>query len=168
MIQTQISLTNIEISQDKDRLYNLIVEDHKNYIYFNDQYNFKLDEKYKEFSQEIYNKFFIFCESIYGKLNLLENNKKDCWAYVQNKNDFKTVIHDHLKSAVINGVYYLNIPDENSGSIDFFDDDLNIIYSHYPKQNELLVFPAHLKHRPNQNKSDKYRISINVEIICKL
>jgi hypothetical protein len=167
-LKENIFVETITINQDKDKLYNLIVKDHKNHIYINEAHNFKLNNKYKDFNDELYNKFLFFCESLFGKIELLENNKKDCWAYVQNKNDFKTTIHDHLKTSIINGVYYLSVPNKNSGNIDFFDDELNIIYSHFPKENELLVFPAYLKHRPNQSKSDKYRIAINMEIICKV
>lgn len=168
MKKEQIFLTNIEISQDKNKLYDLIVEDHKNYIYPNGIYNFKLDDKYKEFSQDLYSKFLAFCESIFGKLDLLENNRKDCWAYVSNKDSKECVVHDHVRTAILNGVYYLTIPDSTTGSLDFFDNDMNIIYTHFPKEGELLLFAPHLLHKPNMNECEKYRIAINMEIICKL
>jgi len=167
-LKENIFLETIEINQDKNKLYDLIVKDHKNYIYLQDIYNFKLDEKYKEFSEELYNKFLSFCESLFGKLELLPTNKKDCWAYVSNKDTKDCIVHNHFRTSVLNGVYYLTIPDNNSGSLDFFDDDMNIIYTHYPKENELLLFSPYLMHKPNINNSDKYRIAINMEIICKV
>jgi hypothetical protein len=167
-LKENIFLETISINKDKNELYDLIVTDHKNLIYSYDQYNFKLDDKYKEFTEDLYSKFLSFCESLFGKLELLEQNKRDCWAYVSNKDSIECVVHNHLRTAVLNGVYYLNIPDENSGSLDFFDDNMNIIYTHYPKESELLLFPPYLLHKPNMNYSDKYRIAINVEIICNL
>lgn len=167
-LKENIFLKKISIKKNKNELYDLLVADHKNYVYFDGVYNFKLDDKYKEFTEDLYNEFLLFCESLFGKLELLEQNKKDCWAYISNKDTKECIVHDHLRTAVLNGVYYLNIPDKNSGSLDFFDDNMNIIYTHYPKEGELLIFPPYLLHKPNINYSDEYRIAINLEIICNL
>ena len=165
-IHDKIFLTHIKLNTDKDIWYNLIVKDHKNRKNYRDfgVYNFKLDDNYKNFSDYIYSEFLTYSKTLYKEIKLLSENKKDCWAYVCNKYESVPVIHNHLRTAIINSVYYLTVPDKQSGSIDFFDDDLNIIYSHYPKEEELLIFPGYLNHRPNISNSDEYRISINMEI----
>lgn len=167
-LKENIFVETITINQDKNKLYDLIIEDHKNYVYPNGIYNFKLDDKYKEFNEDLYNKFLLFCESLFGKLELLEQNQKNCWAYVSNKDSIECIVHDHLRTAILNGVYYLTIPDNTTGSLDFFDNEMNIIYTHFPKEGELLLFPPYLLHKPNISNSDKYRIAINMEIICKV
>lgn len=167
-LRENVFLFNLDLKYDKDKIYNMIVEDHKNYHY-QWQSNFHLDNKYKNFKKTLYQEFLNKSEELFGKLELLPHNSQECFAFIRNKNDGLTHIHNHLPTkAVINGVYYFNIPVENSGNINFYDDDMNLIHIHFPKENELLIFPGHLNHKPINCDSEKYRISINMEIACKV
>ena len=73
--------------------------------------------------------------------------------------------HNHLNTSTINGVYYLNIPENDYVTIDF---GLNgNIYTRKVNNYDLIIFPNYLNHKPNRCYKDGYRISINMEITCK-
>lgn len=85
-------------------------------------------------------------------------------------------IHNHM-GAILSGVYYVDVPDSESGDIEFHRNDEADYYLRqilkpghhfssikliYPaKTNTLYIFPAWLKHSVQGNKSDKDRISIS-------
>ncbi len=85
-------------------------------------------------------------------------------------------IHNH-NGALFSGVYYIDVPDENSGNIEFHRNDEAEYYLQqiltpghlfastklvYPsKTNTLYIFPAWLKHSVQGNKSNKDRISVS-------
>lgn len=78
--------------------------------------------------------------------------------YVSNKYQYFDLWHTHTHTtASLTAVYYFCI-DENTSSIEF-EKDGNII-EHFPKQNELLLFPHNLNHRPTKKGlSEDYRIT---------
>lgn len=160
----------LDINYDKDKLYNEIVTDFKSkeaqeFLALGSN-NFKLDKKYN-FVNTVYEKFFQESTKLFGKLVLDPTNIKDGWAYINNKEFYKNGIHNHLNSSTINSVYYLNMPDETTGSINFFNDDHDIIYTHHPKEKELIIFPNYMLHEPCQSMTDEYRIAVNLEIKCQ-
>jgi hypothetical protein len=160
----------LDINYDKDKIYNEIISDFKSqemqeYL-ASGANNFKLNKKY-DFINTIYKKFFQESTKLFGELVLDPTNVKDGWAYINNKEFYKNGIHNHLRTSTINSVYYLNVPDEATGSINFFDDEHNIIYMHCPKEKELLIFPNYMLHEPCQSMTDKYRIAVNLEIKCQ-
>jgi hypothetical protein len=83
---------------------------------------------------------------------------------MSDKNNFKEVWHNHLNTSTINSVYYLNIPKNDHVTIDF---ELNGNFFTYKiSNNDLIIFPNYLNHKPNRCYKSGYRISINMEIIC--
>ena len=158
----------LDINYDKNKLYDEIISDFKLEItqsYLTRSNNFKLDKKYN-FINTIYEKFLQESTKLFGELVLDPTNIKDGWAYVNNKEFYKDGIHNHLKTSTINSVYYLNVPDETTGSINFFNGEHDIIYTHHPKEKELIIFPNYMLHEPRQSMTDEYRISINLELRC--
>jgi hypothetical protein len=160
----------LDVNYDKDKLYSEIVSEFKSqemqdYLTSSSN-NFKLDKKY-DFVNELYEKFFQESTKLFGDLVLEPTNIKDGWAYINNKDFYKNGIHNHLKTSTINSVYYLNVPDKTTGSINFFNDGHDIIYTHHPKEKELIIFPNYMLHEPCQSMTDEYRIAVNLEIKCQ-
>jgi hypothetical protein len=159
----------VDINYDKDKIYNKIISDFKSEMaqaYLTTGNNFKLDKKY-DFINTIYEKFFQESTRLFGELVLDPTNTKDVWVYINNKEFYENGIHNHLKTSTINSVYYLNVPDETTGGINFFNDEHDIIYAHHPKEKELLIFPNYMLHEPCQSMTDRYRIAVNLEIKCQ-
>jgi len=160
----------LDVDYDKSKLYNEIITDSKSkeaqeYFALGSN-NFKLNKKY-DFINTIYEKFLQESTKLFGKLVLDPTNIKDGWAYINNKDFYKNGIHNHLRTSTINSVYYLNVPDSQTGSINFFNDDHDIIYTHHPKEKELIIFPNYMLHEACQSMTDEYRISVNLEIKCQ-
>lgn len=159
----------LDINYDKNKLYDEIIEDFKSEevkSFLTRSNSFKLGEKYN-FINTIYEKFFQESTKLFGTIQLDPTNIKNGWAYINNKNFYKNGIHHHLNTSTINSVYYLNVPDAKTGSINFFDNELNVIYTHHPKEKELIIFPNYMLHEPCQSMTDDYRIAINLEIKCQ-
>ena len=159
----------LDINYDKNKLYDEIIEDFKleevrSFLVKSN--NFKLDKKY-DFINTIYEKFLQESKKLFGAIQLDPTNIKDGWAYINNKNFYKNGIHNHLNTSTINSVYYLNVPDTKTGAINFFDNKHNVIYTHHPKEKELIIFPNYMLHDPCQSMTDEYRIAINLEIKCQ-
>jgi hypothetical protein len=124
--------------------------------------NFPVLDDDTGFFNYLYEKYYNFC---YKKFEFTVHplNLSTCWTYVSQKDNFVEVWHDHTKTSTISSVYYLNIP-KNNTSIDF---RLNgNYYTHKPRENELIIFPHYLEHKPNRCYDDGNRISINMEIRC--
>lgn len=159
----------LDITYDKNKLYDEIIEDFKSEevrSFLVKSNNFKLDKKY-DFINTIYEKFLQKSTKLFGTIQLNPTNIKDGWAYINNKNFYKNGIHNHLNTSTINSVYYLNVPDAKTGSVNFFDNEHNVIYTHHPKEKELIIFPNYMLHEPCQSMTDEYRIAINLEIRCQ-
>ena len=160
----------LDINYDKDKLYNKIVTDFKSkeaqeFLALGAN-NFKLDTKY-DFINKVYECLIKECTKLFGELVLNPTNIKDGWAYINNKDFYKNGIHNHLSTSTINSVYYLNVPDKTTGSINFFNGEYDIIYTHHPKEKELIIFPNYMLHEPCQSMTDEYRIAVNLEIKCQ-
>jgi len=118
----------------------------------------------------LYSEFFDIASKELGPLELESDNIRICWGYVTNKNFYKGGIHHHKRTSTINAVYYLAVPStdtEMEGSISFYNDLRKEIYNIKPKPGDLVMFPNYLLHQPHQSFTDDYRISVNMEIICK-
>ena len=109
------------------------------------------------------------------------SNKKfgltNLWINKNSKNNFN-IIHNHPMSD-FSGVYYHQVP-ENSGELIFFrgdrtnqmmaiqqsinDKDFCACYEIQPLKNQIIVFPSHLLHMVNPNRSDEARISVSFNI----
>lgn len=128
-------------------------------------YNFQLSDDYDAFTKYLYKEFYDASCKIFGEVVLNDLNHLKCFPYVTNNIDYEGAIHNHKKTSVINGVFYLKVPCQDSGELNFYDNHKNLIYSHYPKENELLIFPSYLNHYPQRSNSDIYRIAINIEFV---
>jgi len=169
-ISSNIFSLQIPINFNRQEFYEAIVKDHKNllnenyYIKTNNN-SFFMDNKYDNFVKYLYSIFLNECENLFGKLELSCENKTGAWVYVSNKNEYRSRIHNHVKTSTINSVYYLNVPSNKSGGIGFYNDN-KIIHTHQPVNDELLIFPNYLEHQPLISMTEEYRIAINLEIIC--
>ena len=114
---------------------------------------------------KIYQNFLEYSQNRFGKLDIIQ--EPEMWALCTNKDNWKSVIHNHINTSTINAVYYLNIPQidyKNVGDIKLLHND--IWYNYTPSENELLIFPNYLTHDTEYNKTDNFRVSINMEIKC--
>jgi len=122
-------------------------------------------------------------------IRVLNSHLKDCarqaslptlricnfWFNVNPKGSYNT-LHNH-QSSVLSGVYYIDIPDENMGNIEFHRDDEAQYYipenldrytqftstkaTYKPETGLLLIFPSWLRHFVHSNQSEKHRISMS-------
>ena len=97
------------------------------------------------------------------------------WFNVNPKGSYNT-LHNHQDS-ILSGVYYIDIPDENMGNIEFHRDDEAQYYipenldrytqftstkaTYKPETGLLLIFPSWLKHFVQGNQSEHLRISMS-------
>tara|TARA_A100001201_G_scaffold16528_1_gene19531 strand:+ start:382 stop:981 length:600 start_codon:yes stop_codon:yes gene_type:complete len=125
-------------------------------------HNFPIKYDDTFFFSDLYLKFFHFCYEIFDGFEISVKNKNTPWCYRSNKFDYESVWHSHFFSSTINGVYYYSI--DNDGI--YFEKDGEIIY-YLPEQNELLIFPNYLNHKPEVATSEKLRYSINMEIVTE-
>lgn len=137
----------------------------ENKLFLNGGQNFPLSNDYDDFTNFIYNEFHNVCNKIFDNFSLSPTNHFNAYPFVSNNSDYRGNIHNHIKTSVINGVYYLKVPHEGSGELNFYDDNEKLIYSHYPKTDELIIFPSYLNHFPQISHSEEYRIAINVEFV---
>ncbi len=133
-------------------------------LFFSKGYNFTLpNNELSYFSEYLYDEFYKICCVIFKNFKLSINNSLALHPYISNKYDFRGGIHNHTITSIINAVYYIKIPDKNSGEICFYDEEQNLIYTHYPKEDELIIFPNYLNHMPQRSNFEEYRIAINIE-----
>jgi len=130
--------------------------------------SFLIDEDYRNFFKNLYNKFFEFSKTFFGDFTT-SNNSEMCWSYASNQFDHGPgLLHNHINTSTINSVYYLNVPQSTTiseGSISFVLDDQQ--FSYRPKNGDLLIFPNYLDHKINFLNDEEYRVSINMEIKCE-
>ena len=129
-------------------------------------YNFLVTHLDPNYFDSLYYKFVYFCLKHFGPFTLNKNNKNSVWAYLNNKNNFESEIHNHSKTAVINGVYYFNTPSEIGSKLNFYNDNRELIFEHLPTTNQLLVFDGNLNHMPTKSHTEQFRIALNMEIVC--
>jgi len=133
-------------------------------------YSYAIKNDLNNYLKKLYNNYLLFCFKFFGNFNLSERNNTTCWAYCSNEKDFNSCWHNHERSSTINAVYYINIPKNSGGPLYFKipkDDDNFEMFSYFPKNYDLVIFPDYLEHRPMPSSSLEYRTSINMEIICK-
>ena len=134
-------------------------------------------KSYKEYPDEL--KFFSTAinEAIKAcakQMGVPELKLKNFWYNVNNYGDYNT-LHNH-RGSILSGVFYIDVPDENMGKINFErDDDVsyylppleeynNIISekaSYSPETGKLLIFPSWTKHSVDGSRSKKQRISMS-------
>ena len=154
-----ISIKNFfNISKHKNNLLNEILEQ------MNDGGR-QVKLKSNKVLSKIYQNFLEYSQNRFGKLNIIK--EPEMWALCTNKDNWKSIVHNHIETSTINAVYYLNIPQlnyKNVGDIKLLHN--NKWYNYTPSENELLIFPNYLTHDTEYNKTDDFRVSINMEIKC--
>jgi hypothetical protein len=135
----------------------------ENLKYKRQGYNWPIIDENHWFSL-LYDKFFDFSMK---KFNFTPDEKlsRRCWCYGSTQTNYSSYWHDHKLTSTINSVYYLSIPSKTS--ISFLDEQTQILFPYFPEENELIIFPNDLKHKPNNFCGKGSRISINMEIIAK-
>jgi len=118
------------------------------------------------FFKTLYDKMFNQCEAIIGKLEITERNSTACWSLATNKDYWASVPHDHTRTAIINAVYYLNVPKMDGEYVGTFKyvDKQNKWVEYQPEPFELLIMPAYIFHDTGYHNTEEWRISINMEI----
>ena len=154
-----ISIKNFfNISKHKNNLLNEILEQ------MNDGGR-QVKLKSNKILSKIYQNFLEYSQNRFGKLDIIK--EPEVWALCTNKDNWKSVVHNHIETSTINAVYYLNIPQinyKNVGDIKLLHN--NKWYNYTPSENELIIFPNYLTHDTEFNNTDDFRVSINMEIKC--
>ena len=113
-------------------------------------------------------------ESCRKQIGVPELKLKGYWFSVNSYGDY-TTLHNH-RDSILSGVFYVDIPDENMGKINFErSDDISYFLpplenynnftgeraSYQPETGRVLIFPSWLKHSVDANRSKKNRISVS-------
>jgi hypothetical protein len=129
-------------------------------------YTFQVEDPHGDF-KKLYDYFFKTVESVFGVIDTSVKNRNWCWANVYNKNNFKTNLHNHIRTSSINAIYYLKLPEdmsENEGGLILVSSDDQEELLFLPEEQDLLIMPNYILHEPQQHSSLDYRIAINMEI----
>ena len=173
MKPTNIVITSLPRLEPWDYYYNDLCSQLKSdraQLFLTRGNNFKIRDRDGTWDR-LYQKFLEKTQELLGPLHIHANNKRDCWCYASNKDFYRSGIHNHMRTSIINAVYYFSIPtidDERDSAISFYDDNKKEVWYYKPKECDLLIFPNYLKHQPLPTISEKYRISINLEIMCNM
>ena len=112
----------------------------------------------------------MICEQIHLPQLRLSN----LWFNVNRPGNYN-ILHNHMDS-VISGVYYIDVPEEGMGNIEFHRDDDAAYYlphlenvnnvtmynkTYTAKTGRLILFPSWVKHAVTSNLSQKNRISMS-------
>tara|TARA_Y100001968_G_scaffold33925_1_gene26066 strand:- start:1839 stop:2396 length:558 start_codon:yes stop_codon:yes gene_type:complete len=175
-----ISIPNFYNISDSDK--NILIEDifyskglhdNKEYDYYDPTIggvneNFLVVRDRAKILKKMYNKMLSACESLFERIELSDNNSDKCWSLCTNKDYWKSVPHNHIRTSTINTVYYLQVPkidNQFCGMIRFLIDGKWEDYQ--PKSNELIIMPNDLVHDTTFHDTEEWRISLNFEIITK-
>ena len=124
--------------------------------------NFPITNKSK-FFKDLYEKCLIETKKLFGEYTLDSSNIDTIWCYRSNLIDYQCIWHNHINTSTINAVYYFQI---NKGDSISFKHN-GIIERHELKENELIIMPNYLIHKPNPTVGNKVRYSLNMEIKTK-
>jgi hypothetical protein len=145
-------------------LYDNVIKCFQSFHFDGINYNFKLNSEFDYFCHPLYDEFLKFSQQIYGPFDVAADIKKECWVYVNNIYHRNTIIHNHTKTSTINGVFYLNVPCNQTGKINFYDNDLSFIGDFQPENDDLIIFRSTLNHKPEISMTEEFRIAFNMEI----
>ena len=153
-------------------LYDHIVNQHLKTHYNSISNSFKIEETKNGDLDRLYQAALNKAGEMYKILEILPNNSRNCWAYVSNIDFNRNSIHNHIRTSVINMVYYLYASKSESyrdGAISIYKDtDLESeIFCYKPRTGDLLIMPNWLLHSPLYTQSNIHRVAVNMEIMCK-
>lgn len=112
--------------------------------------------------------------------NLPKLKINDLWFNINAPGSYN-ILHNHFGS-ILSGVYYVDVPENNMGDIEFHRSDDSSYYLHdnintffgserficQSATGVLIIFPSWLKHCVHANLSDKNRISLSFNAIGDL
>ena len=129
------------------------------------------------FYKKLYDKFYKVSDHNF-KFTKSNLNNETCWTYIQEgtgtdwmenildnhyMQERKNFWHEHTNTSTICSVYYLSVTE---GDFIEFMDSHHTIKKIHVNNDDLLIFPNHLLHRPGRCAKKGKRISINMEILC--
>lgn len=128
-------------------------------------HNFPVDGDVDGFFAALYDRFVEAARAVAGPFDLAPDNSAQAWALCIDRDTPPLPFHHHLRTAHVNGVYYLRIPESGP-------DEGGLLLREGPDgevrirtvEDELLVFDASVAHAPQPVTSAEPRISINVEL----
>ena len=162
-----VFLENLFTEKERESLYQIIIDEHHRLLsekfseYKVSKFTFGIPSNY--LTEKLYESFVASSQDLLGSFKISNKNSRQCWANVTRWGDFNEW-HNHINTSTINSVYYLSMPDKNSGQI-FFRHEKKY-FEFQPKEKNLIIFPNYLYHFPTCCKSEEYRIALNMEIIC--
>ena len=154
-------LGNIE---DKEGIIECIKRNQLSNLKIDKGYDFPLTQDYNSFFYTLHNKIQTDFKKIFN-CTISEKSWQTCNSYMSDKDNYAEQWHNHIETGVLSAIYYFNIPCKTS--INFLCERNEKLFTHSPSNDELLIFPSHLYHKPNRCFGDGYRISINLDVLCK-
>jgi len=110
-----------------------------------------------EYNEVVTKKFVDVVQTLFDITPPLNSIKT--WIYVQNSKDYNSVWHNHIRTASLNGTFYINLP-KVGGKLEIFEGGSTQIDLE-PKT--LYLFPGWMYHRPLPQIDEEYRVCVNVE-----
>lgn len=129
------------------------------------KFNYKAKQHLTEL-ENLYSLFLVYAQITLGRFTISHNNRRTSHVYIANKYDNTTCIHNHVRTSIVNSVFYFSVPSASGGELILYDDSGRETW-HKPKENTLLIFPSTLNHFPQLSDSEQYRIAINMELNCE-
>ena len=134
----------------------------------------KIRREFLESSRAIGDKLNETMNTCAKQINVPELKLHSYWCNINSYGDYNT-LHNH-RGSILSGVFYVDVPDENMGNINFQRSDDIAYYlpplkeynnftgekaSYKPETGKVLIFPSWLKHSVDGSRSKKERISIS-------
>lgn len=129
-------------------------------------YTFQVIDQHEDF-KKLYNYFTEVVTSVFGSFDIAAKHKSWCWANVYNRDNFKTNLHNHVRTSSINAIYYLKLPQgiqAHEGGLIITNNKMTEPLLFMPEAGDLLIMPSYVYHEPQMHSSLDYRIAINMEI----
>lgn len=129
-------------------------------------YTFEVIDQHEDF-KKLYNHFFDLVTTVFGSIDIAPKHRPWCWANVYNRDNFKTNLHNHVRTSSINAIYYLKLPHDiqsNEGGLIIAKNKMEEPMLFMPDEGDLLIMPNYVYHEPQMHSSLDYRIAINMEI----
>lgn len=128
-------------------------------------WNYKLENS--SAGTQLYDACLGVARQLFKKFDIASSNSTELWAYVTHGGrPVQGPVHNHLRTATINMVYYLKVPKEPfpMGRLLLFKEPDVIAVT--PNESDLLIFPGSMPHMPISNVSQDFRVALNLEIRC--
>jgi len=153
-------------SKTRQRMISTVLSQKDDISKYHGGYTFHVTDNNGDF-KNLYAYLLSTVNTVFGPLSLADRNKSWCWANVYNRDNFKTNLHNHIKTSSINAIYYLKLPHDISGEeggLVIAKNKMQEPILFMPDEDDLLIMPNYVYHEPQIHSSLDYRIAINMEI----